>query len=183
MKFYFCRLPVTNGGANQVRKILVSLIAVMTILTLYRRADALAASGTAVTALAAVVPAFSIELRGVEFRAGQPGVGEDLAFSAKPPSDIAFQLLEIDAETLGKTPSLNIRVVGFTDDRECSGRECDALSLRRAKCVYDWLIEHHVPQSRLKGPEGRGSQLPIDDNETEEGRQRNRRVELIPELS
>ena len=51
------------------------------------------------------------------------------------------------------------------------------LSEQRAKAVYDYLIERGVAPERIQA-EGRGESQPIDTNDTEEGRQNNRRVEI-----
>jgi outer membrane protein OmpA-like peptidoglycan-associated protein len=53
-----------------------------------------------------------------------------------------------------------------------------ALSQRRAESIRDALVEFGVSQDRLLA-EGYGANLPIADNETPEGRQRNRRVEIV----
>jgi OOP family OmpA-OmpF porin len=71
-----------------------------------------------------------------------------------------------------------VEIIGFTDNQECSGSECQALSLRRAQVVYDWLVAHGVSPNNLRAPVGRGSDLAIDSNDTELGRQRNRRTEV-----
>ena len=81
---------------------------------------------------------------------------------------------------LKNLPKVRLKAIGFTDGNECVASECAALSLRRAKYVRDWFLEHGVPKERLDEPEGRGSNEPIDTNETEEGRQRNRRAEVSP---
>jgi flagellar motor protein MotB len=43
--------------------------------------------------------------------------------------------------------------------------------------VYQYLVEHDVDRERLS-TEGKGELMPIDDNKTELGRSRNRRVEF-----
>ncbi len=53
-----------------------------------------------------------------------------------------------------------------------------ALSQSRADAVKDYLVARGVSASRL-GTVGHGESAPVADNDTEEGRQRNRRVELI----
>ncbi|MEO1629024.1 MAG: OmpA family protein, partial [Bacteroidota bacterium] len=53
----------------------------------------------------------------------------------------------------------------------------DRLSMDRAKAVVDFLVEKGVPSDRLEF-QGYGESQPIDDNETEEGRAINRRVEF-----
>lgn len=54
------------------------------------------------------------------------------------------------------------------------------LSVRRARAVRDWLVSHaNVPPSRFS-IRGMGASRPIASNETAEGREKNRRVEMIP---
>jgi OOP family OmpA-OmpF porin len=44
--------------------------------------------------------------------------------------------------------------------------------------VYDYLTSHGIDASRLEGPIGHGKADPIDSNDTDSGRARNRRTEL-----
>jgi outer membrane protein OmpA-like peptidoglycan-associated protein len=53
-----------------------------------------------------------------------------------------------------------------------------ALSKQRAESVKIYLLAQGVPADRLEIV-GRGESAPVADNETDSGRQRNRRVELI----
>ena len=80
-----------------------------------------------------------------------------------------YQLLE-------DNPKLKIRINGHTDN---VGNETDNLQLSeaRAKAVYDFLIEKGVDEARLKY-KGFGESQPIDSNEKEEGRRKNRRTEF-----
>ena len=54
----------------------------------------------------------------------------------------------------------------------------DGLSARRADAVRNFLVDSGVPGSRLDTV-GHGESEPVAQNDTGEGRQRNRRVELI----
>ncbi|GAB3383484.1 OmpA family protein [Lysobacter fragariae] len=117
----------------------------------------------------------SAEFLGVKFKLGHPSVGESFLDAATAAQE---KRLEIDADGLRTIPGVRVEIVGFTDDQECSGQECYELSLRRAKSVYDWFISHGIPKERLNEPEGRGSEMAIYGNETEEGRQQNRRTEV-----
>lgn len=70
-----------------------------------------------------------------------------------------------------------VHVVGFTDSKGSESYNME-LSKRRAEAVVAYLVEQSVPASRLRA-EGRGESEPRDSNETEAGRQLNRRVEVF----
>jgi outer membrane protein OmpA-like peptidoglycan-associated protein len=78
---------------------------------------------------------------------------------------------------VGVYPSLRFRVEGHTDSTG-SYETNQALSLARALAVHDYLIAQGVNASSIE-VEGLGPDQPIADNETREGRARNRRVEII----
>ena len=67
--------------------------------------------------------------------------------------------------------------VGHTDSRGSDDYNL-GLSLARAKAVKNYLVAKGLDQGRIK-TEGRGKLEPIADNSTDEGRARNRRVEII----
>lgn len=74
-------------------------------------------------------------------------------------------------------PSIRIRVTGHTDNTGTE-RHNVALSTRRAGVVAEYLVDHGATLERITY-EGFGSSQPITDNRTEEGRKRNRRVEVL----
>ena len=78
---------------------------------------------------------------------------------------------------LTKNPSWRMRIEGHTDN---VGTEAlnTSLSVRRAAAVEAWLAAHGVDGKRLTH-EGYGESRPLGDNATEDGRARNRRVELV----
>lgn len=78
---------------------------------------------------------------------------------------------------LDENKALNITVTGHTDNtgEENFNRK---LSKDRASAVTDYLIAHGISSSRI-AHNGMGSSSPIFSNETEEGRRRNRRVEIL----
>lgn len=67
-----------------------------------------------------------------------------------------------------------VRVEGHTDAQGDAAYN-DQLSARRAAAVTKWLTEHGVSADRLESA-GFGSRRPIDSNDTEAGRAKNRRV-------
>ena len=89
-------------------------------------------------------------------------------------------LAELDrlAEALQRHPRLRLEVGGHTD---AVGSEEDnlVLSEKRAKAVYDYLIERGVNADRLTY-RGYGESRPVADNDTPEGRAQNRRTTLTP---
>jgi len=72
-------------------------------------------------------------------------------------------------------PSAKLELAGHTDN---VGNEADNLKLsgNRAKAVYDYLISKGIDKTRLTF-KGYGKTQPIADNNTEEGRAKNRRLE------
>lgn len=83
-------------------------------------------------------------------------------------------------EDVASIESLNgkrILLVGHTDDVGNSAHNGD-LSERRAKAVAKLFSDHGISEDQLFF-QGAGETLPIADNRTDDGRARNRRVEII----
>ncbi|HEX5098320.1 MAG TPA: OmpA family protein [Polyangiaceae bacterium] len=102
------------------------------------------------------------------------------------------KVLDAVAEVIRKDPQLSSRyfqVAGHTDDKPLlGGRFGDnwGLSLMRARQVLLYLIEPVDPKKGGGGlnktrlhPAGYGETDPVAKNDTDEGRQQNRRVELV----
>jgi outer membrane protein OmpA-like peptidoglycan-associated protein len=88
----------------------------------------------------------------------------------------SYESLDKLAELLKKKKDYNLLIEGHTDN--VGKRESNlTLSKNRAEAVKTYLMKKGVPGSRLK-TKYYGPDRPIDDNNTEEGRQRNRRVEM-----
>lgn len=69
-----------------------------------------------------------------------------------------------------------VSIEGHTDNR--GGRAYNkTLSQSRAEAVMKWLTDHGIAKDRLSA-QGFGQEKPIDTNNTEAGRQKNRRVEF-----
>lgn len=84
--------------------------------------------------------------------------------------------LERVYELLSQNSRMKVRIAGHTDNRG-SDEYNQRLSENRAKAVYEYLISRGISADRLSYI-GYGESKPIDTNDTEEGRQNNRRVEL-----
>ncbi len=74
-------------------------------------------------------------------------------------------------------PETSVLIEGHTDSRG-SERANERLSTQRADAVRQALVERGIADTRLR-TRGLGEAHPIADNSTEEGRQQNRRVELV----
>ena len=70
----------------------------------------------------------------------------------------------------------SIKVVGHTDSVG-SDEYNQELSQKRASSVAEYLLSQHVAPNKVTS-EGKGESEPVADNDTEEGRAQNRRVEL-----
>lgn len=80
------------------------------------------------------------------------------------------------ASLLNTYPNMRIEIGGHTD-AEGSESYNLRLSENRAKAVAEYLISKGVSEKRIQF-KGYGKSCPIDTNETEEGRAKNRRVEF-----
>lgn len=79
--------------------------------------------------------------------------------------------------SMNDNPDTDITVVGHTDSKG-SDKYNQGLSERRAKAVRDYAVSQGLAASRVK-MEGKSFHDPIADNDTEDGRAKNRRVEII----
>jgi outer membrane protein OmpA-like peptidoglycan-associated protein len=103
---------------------------------------------------------------------------EDVLFdfdksNLRPEADAILQPV---LEMLQRDPSLSVDIEGHADWMG-SDEYNIRLSQRRAQAVVDWLVAHGIARERLNAV-GKGEREPIASNETAEGRQLNRRVEV-----
>jgi flagellar motor protein MotB len=82
------------------------------------------------------------------------------------------------AKLLQQSPKLQLYVVGHTDNVGTLNSNME-LSKLRAEAVVKALISRHGIDSKKLHPVGVGPLSPISSNKTEEGRAKNRRVELV----
>ena len=80
------------------------------------------------------------------------------------------------AGVLSQYPNTLVRVEGHTDSTGTDAYNMD-LSNRRAMAVKNLLVQRGIADSRIDAV-GYGETLPVATNDTEAGRQRNRRVEI-----
>jgi outer membrane protein OmpA-like peptidoglycan-associated protein len=81
------------------------------------------------------------------------------------------------ATLLKNQPEWKITVEGHTDNVGAKAAN-QALSQKRAESVVAWLGNHEVDRARLAAA-GFGDTKPVQENTSEEGRAKNRRVELV----
>ncbi len=109
----------------------------------------------------------SIMLYGVEF--------EFNSAKLKPES---CPVLDDAARILTMHPEIDVEVQGHTDDIGSDAYNLK-LSQKRAESVRQYLIDVHMIEPVRLIPVGYGERKPIADNTTEQGRQKNRRVEFL----
>jgi len=105
------------------------------------------------------------------------------------PNDISFAsgrydiqprlmpILDQFAQGLNQQPSMEVRIVGHTDNTGSDAIN-NPLSVNRAQSARDYLVGRGVAASRIS-IDGRGSREPIADNSSEAGRARNRRIDIF----
>lgn len=88
----------------------------------------------------------------------------------------ALTILDNASEILKKYPDMQVEVAGHTDSQ---GSEAYNLKLSdgRAASVREYFVSKGIPDSQITS-KGYGEAEPVADNATDEGRERNRRVEL-----
>ena len=104
-------------------------------------------------------------LRGVKFE-----------FDSDRLTEPAKLILNEVAETLKAYPTIKVDLEGHTDNVGTDNYNL-GLSERRANSVKSYLAGRSIEAPRMN-PVGYGESRPIDTNETDEGREENRRVEL-----
>jgi len=107
-----------------------------------------------------------IELQGVHFDTNKSTLKSE-----------SIAILNAAVKTLGEHGKIMVEVAGHTDSR-ASDSYNQALSERRAKVVFEYLVAHGIDASRMTW-KGYGESQPIATNDTSEGRAQNRRTELI----
>jgi OmpA-OmpF porin, OOP family len=80
------------------------------------------------------------------------------------------------AEILKAYPQVRVKIGGYTDNVGDDVRNV-TLSQNRAINTMNEIVNLGIDRARLKA-EGYGEKFPVADNSTEEGRQRNRRIEI-----
>ncbi len=88
----------------------------------------------------------------------------------------SFATLDDLVDYLNRKPNERIEIGGYTDNIGSDEKNL-VLSLERAKSIVAYLIAKGIDNNRLVA-RGYGANDPIADNDTDEGRQKNRRTEV-----
>ncbi|MDR0836416.1 MAG: OmpA family protein [Tannerella sp.] len=92
-------------------------------------------------------------------------------------SDASKSALRNFSVNLEKNPDTDLKIVGHTDNTGSVDYN-QTLSEKRAKSVYDYLLQQGTSSKRMVY-EGKGIHQPVANNSTVEGRAKNRRVEIL----
>jgi outer membrane protein OmpA-like peptidoglycan-associated protein len=104
------------------------------------------------------------------------------------PSDVSFDtgrsaikpnfgpILNQFATSLNQNAVTTINIIGHTDSTGSDAIN-NPLSVDRAEAARDYLVSRGVARNRIS-TDGRGAREPIADNNTQQGRDKNRRVEI-----
>ncbi len=95
----------------------------------------------------------------------------DIKPESKPQLDEIAKMLTAD-------PALKLRVAGYTDGKGTAEHN-QALSQRRADAIVAMLVANYAIAADRLTSAGLGAASPVASNDTEEGRAKNRRVELL----
>ena len=135
-------------------------------------------------AQAATDRAAELEKRFAELKAKQTDRGFELTLSdvlfefdkANLKAGSARSLTNI-TEFLRENPQRQITIEGYTDNVGSDAYNLE-LSRRRAEAVRDFFVQNGISGDRITA-RGLGEEYPVASNETQAGRQQNRRVQII----
>jgi len=154
-----------------------------------------AAIGAAVGAGGGYLWSKHMEKQKVEMEQATQGTGISVSQTADNqlkldiPSDVSFDtnryeiksnlrpILDRFATTLNQNPVTMVTIIGHTDSTGTDAIN-NPLAVNRAASTRDYLVARGVATNRI-AIDGRGSREPIADNNTVEGRAKNRRVEIF----
>lgn len=118
-------------------------------------------------------------MQSIDLSPGKKLVLKDVTFAGGSSSiqPASYVILEKLAAYLAARPDMDIEIGGHADNRGNAKRNL-ALSSARANAVKQFLVQRGIAPARIF-TRGYGDTYPIADNNTEEGRSQNRRVEVV----
>lgn len=90
----------------------------------------------------------------------------------------SFAILKSAADVFRENPDLRVRIEGHTDAEGSEDYNLE-LSTQRAAAVKTYMVEKEGLEAGQLESAGLGESMPIDTNDTEAGRARNRRIEWV----
>ena len=127
--------------------------------------------------------------RNIDVRGGDTyaiyGLGENILFdkdAATIRSSAEDNLKQIASSINKRYKGGEVRVFGFTDAAGSAGHNQE-LSRQRAEAVRNWLAQHGDIDAGRISIQPEGESHPAASNATEEGKQQNRRVEIVARKS
>ena len=91
-------------------------------------------------------------------------------------NQVSGQVINEFINYLRVNKSIVIEINGYTDNVGSSA-DNQILSENRAKSVYEYIISNGIQKNRISY-NGFGEEFPVDNNDSEEGRSKNRRTEF-----
>jgi len=88
----------------------------------------------------------------------------------------SFPALNALYSAMKENPAMVVEIAGHTDNKGPDDYNME-LSQRRSNAVRDYLVKKGISAKRIL-PKGYGENEPIDTNDTDAGRQKNRRTEV-----
>jgi OOP family OmpA-OmpF porin len=115
----------------------------------------------------------------VELRDNKIEIHEKIQFDLDKATikEVSFSLLNEVADVIKKNPHIKMLAIEGHASAEGSAAHNLSLSDRRAKAVMKYLVDHGIPKDMLTA-KGHGVTRPLADNESDAGREKNRRVEF-----
>jgi outer membrane protein OmpA-like peptidoglycan-associated protein len=107
-----------------------------------------------------------IALEGIKFKSGSAQI-------LPSSEDVLNKVVKI----LSDNPTVNVEIQGHTDNTGTPEKNMN-LSTERAQSVKKYLVSNGIADCRLT-TRGFGANQPVASNDTEEGKQKNRRIEFI----
>jgi OmpA-OmpF porin, OOP family len=109
---------------------------------------------------------FEKALQGIQFETGKDVIRKK-----------SFLILDDVVKVMNENPEYLLSIYGHTDNTGNDDLNMK-LSDKRANAVKKYLVDKGVPENRIAEVKGFGETMPVDTNDTAEGRTKNRRVEF-----